>query len=157
MGDEVLKNTARLTAIGTLRNPVAEELRNIVGRFALGFTPVQHAVVDQMSQVSVGYPESPMNGPAQRSLHPAPGQRMAPIAGGPPFGAGDEPRFTLLASSSPAVAGVLSSFPKLLSPALGLPPAADGVWLIRPDGYVAATAPAADVSAISDVLTRMSV
>ena len=157
VGDEVLKNTARLTAIGTLRNPVAEELRNIVGRFALGFTPVQHAVVDQMSQVSVGYPESPMNGPGHRSLHPAPGQRMAPIAGGPPFGAGDEPRFTLLASSSPAVAGVLSSFPKLLSPALGLPPAADGVWLIRPDGYVAATAPAADVSAISDVLTRMSV
>ena len=28
VGDEVLKNTARLTAIGTLRNPIAEELRN---------------------------------------------------------------------------------------------------------------------------------
>jgi hypothetical protein len=29
----------------------------------LGFAPVRHAFADQMSQVSVGYPESPMNGP----------------------------------------------------------------------------------------------
>ena len=101
VGDEVLKNTARLTAIGTLNNPVAEELRNIVGRFALGLAPVQHALVDNMSQVSVGYPQSPMNGRGHSSFRPPPGQRAAPIAGAPPFGAGDEPRFTLLASSSP--------------------------------------------------------
>jgi 2-polyprenyl-6-methoxyphenol hydroxylase-like FAD-dependent oxidoreductase len=36
VGDEVLKNTSRLTTIGTLHNPIAEELRNIVGRVALG-------------------------------------------------------------------------------------------------------------------------
>ena len=156
VGDEVLKNTSRLTAIGTLHNPIAEELRNIVGRVALGLAPVQHAVVDNMSQVSVGYPESPMNGRGHGSFHPAPGQRMAPIAGRPPFGAGDTPRFTMLALPSPAVSGVLSSFPKLLNEALGPPPDADGVWLIRPDGYVAATAPAANLSSISDVLGRMS-
>ena len=77
---------------------------------------------------------------------------MAPIAGAPSFGAGDEPRFTLLASPSPAVAGLLASHPKLLNDTLGAPPDAKGVWLIRPDGYVAATAPAADLSSISDVL-----
>jgi 2-polyprenyl-6-methoxyphenol hydroxylase-like FAD-dependent oxidoreductase len=156
VGDEVLKNTSRLTAIGTLRNPIAEELRNIVGRVAFGLAPVQHAFADQMSQVSVGYPESPMNGPRHGSLHPRPGQRMAPIAGGSPFGAGDEPRFTLLASSSPAVTDLLASYPKLLNGALVAPPTPDGVWLIRPDGYVAATAPAADLSSISDVLRRIS-
>jgi hypothetical protein len=155
VGDEVLKNTSRLTAIGTLHNPVAEELRNLVGRIALGFAPVRHAVVDQMSQVSVGYPESPMNGPAHGSFHPAPGQRMAPIAGRPSFGAGDAPRFTLLALPAPAVASLLESFPQLLSSTLGTPPDAKGVWLIRPDGYVAATAPAADLSSISDVLRRI--
>jgi 2-polyprenyl-6-methoxyphenol hydroxylase-like FAD-dependent oxidoreductase len=156
VGDEVLKNTARLTAIGTLRNPIAEELRNIVGRVALGLTPVQHALADQMSQVSVGYPESPMNGPRHGSLRPAPGQRMTPIAGSPAFGAGDEPRFTLLTSSSPAVTDLLAFYPKLLNAALGKPPTPDGVWLIRPDGYVAATAAAADLSGISDVLRRIS-
>jgi FAD binding domain len=156
VGDEVLKNTSRLTAIGTLRNPIAEELRNIVGRVAFGLAPVQHAFADQMSQVSVGYPESPMNGPRRGSLHPRPGQRMAPIAGGSPFGAGDHPRFTLLASSSPAVTDLLASYPKLLNAALVAPPTPDGVWLIRPDGYVAATAPAVDLSSISDVLRRIS-
>ena len=156
VGDEVLKNTSRLTAIGTLRNPLAEELRNLVGRFALGFAPVQHAVVDQMSQVSVGYPESPMNGRGHGSFHPAPGHRMAPVAGAPPFGSGAEPHFTLLALSSPEVAKLLASYPKLLTDALGAPPDPTGVWLIRPDGYVAATAPTLDLSSISDVLTRMS-
>jgi 2-polyprenyl-6-methoxyphenol hydroxylase-like FAD-dependent oxidoreductase len=155
VGDEVLKATARLTAIGTLSNPIAEELRNIVGRVAFGLAPVQHAFADQLSQVSVGYPESPMNGPAHRSLHPAPGQRMAPIAGSPPFGAGNEPRFTLLASASPALADVLASYPELLNDTLDTPPASDGVWLIRPDGYVAATTPVGDLSSISDVLRRM--
>ena len=156
VGDEVLKNTSRLTAIGTLHNPVAEELRNLVGRFALGFSPVRHALVDNMSQVSVGYPQSPMNGRGHGSFHPAPGHRMAPLAAAPPFGSGAEPRFTLLASSSPAVEGLLASYPKLLNDALARPPDANGVWLIRPDGYVAATAPAADLSAVSDVLSRMS-
>jgi 2-polyprenyl-6-methoxyphenol hydroxylase-like FAD-dependent oxidoreductase len=154
VGDEVLKDTARLTTIGTLSNPLAEELRNIVGRFALGFAPVQHAVVDKMSQVSVGYPKSPMN-KGGGSFQPSPGHRMAPIAGAPPFGSGDKPRFTLLASSSPAVADLQSYFPELLNSALGTPPATDGVWLIRPDGYVAATAPVGDLSSISDVLKRM--
>jgi 2-polyprenyl-6-methoxyphenol hydroxylase-like FAD-dependent oxidoreductase len=72
VGDEILKNTSRLTAVGTLNNPVAEELRNIVGRFALGLAPVQHALVHNMSQVSVGYPQSPMNGRAHSSFPPRP-------------------------------------------------------------------------------------
>ena len=80
---------------------------------------------------------------------------MAPIAGAP-FGAGNEPRFTLLASASPAAAKLLASYPKLLNDALGTPASPGGVWLIRPDGYVAATAPAADLSSVSDVLQRMS-
>ena len=129
VGDEVLKNTARFTAIGTFRNPIAEELRNIIGHIAFGFAPVHHAFVDQMSQVSVGYPRSPMNGRGHRSLHPAPGQRMAPIAGAPPFGAGNEPHFTLLASSSPAVDGLCRHSPGFSMPRWE-PPDANGVWLI---------------------------
>jgi hypothetical protein len=156
VGDEVLKATARLTAVGTLSNPIAEDLRNLVGHIAFGFAPVRHAFVDHLSQVSVGYPESPMNGLGHHSLHPAPGQRMAPIAGSPPFGAGDKPRFTLLASSSPDVVEFLATYPGLLSDTLGTSPSPDGVWLIRPDGYVAATAPSGDLTAVSDVLQRMS-
>ena len=116
-----------MTTIGPLSNPVAEEgFANIVGRFALGFAPVRHAMVDQMSQVSVGYPESPMNGPGEglvssdaRPPHGADRRK-------PPFGSGAVPRFTLLASSSPAVADVLTAYPRLLNDALGAPPDANG-------------------------------
>ncbi|HEV7480926.1 MAG TPA: monooxygenase, partial [Roseiarcus sp.] len=76
--------------------------------------------------------------------------------GSPPFGAGDKPRFTLLASSSPDVVEFLATYPGLLSDTLGTSPSPDGVWLIRPDGYVAATAPSGDLTAVSDVLQRMS-
>jgi len=56
-------------------------------------------------------------------------------------------------AATEASAGSLFNFPLSLP---GAPPAPDGVWLIRPDGYVAATAPGADLSSISDVLRRMS-
>jgi len=55
--------------------------------------------------------------------------------------------------STEVTALLLSSFPKLLNAALGPPPDANGAWLIRPDGYVAA----AHLSSISDVLRRMSI
>jgi hypothetical protein len=119
VGDEVLEETARLTAVGTLSNPIAEDLRNFVGQIALGFAPVRNAFADQISQVSVGHPKSPMNGGEHRSLHPAPRQRMAPIAGSPPFNAGNVPRFTILASPSLDVTEVLGTYPGLLSDKLG--------------------------------------
>jgi 2-polyprenyl-6-methoxyphenol hydroxylase-like FAD-dependent oxidoreductase len=52
VGEDVLKSSARLTAVGTLRNPIAEEVRNVVAHFALGLASVKHAVVDKMTQVS---------------------------------------------------------------------------------------------------------
>ena len=67
------------------------------------------------------------------------------LLAGRPSARGIRRGFTMLARPSPAVSGVLSSFPKLLNEAPGPPPDADGVWLIRPDGYVAATAPAANL------------
>jgi hypothetical protein len=153
VGDQVLKNTERLTAIGALRNPIAEELRNIVGRVTLGLAPVQHAFAEQMSQVSVGYPDSAMNGPPHPSRRPTPGQRVAPIATRPSFGAGDEPRFTLLAPPSAAVTDLLASYPKILEDVVGAP---DGVWLIRPDGLRCSRSGGQKLNAVSDVLRRIS-
>jgi hypothetical protein len=157
VGDEVLKNTARLTTIGTLRNPVAEDLRNIVGRVAFGLATVRRAFADRMSQVSVGYPESPMNAGGHSSFRPTLASAWRRSPGSRHSAQATSRASTLLASPSPAVAGALSSFPKLLNAALGPPPDANGVWLIRPDGYVAATAPASDLSSISDVLRRIGV
>jgi len=156
IGEEVLKSSARLTAVGTLRNPLAEELRNIVGRFALGLAPVKHALADKLSQVSVGYPNSPLN---QGSFHghgPKPGERVEPVAGEIPFGTGDVPRFALLARPSRTVADLVSKFPALLESEVRSPPDSSGVWLVRPDGYTAAVSSAENLEPISQLLERIS-
>jgi 2-polyprenyl-6-methoxyphenol hydroxylase-like FAD-dependent oxidoreductase len=43
IGDEVLKSAAMLTTVWTMKNPVAQTLRNLVGHIMLGLSPVQHA------------------------------------------------------------------------------------------------------------------
>ena len=86
VGDEVLKAAGRLTAIGTMRNPVAQTVRNLVGHVMLGLSPVQHAFADTMTEVTIGYPKSPLNGPSLGGAGPKPGERVVPIAGQVPVG-----------------------------------------------------------------------
>jgi hypothetical protein len=156
IGEEVLKSSARLTAVGTLSNPLAEELRNIVGRFAFGLASVQRAFADKLSQVSVGYPDSPLNEGSFHGHGPKPGERVVPVAGEAPFGAGDLPRFALLAQPSRAVSELAARFPALLEIDVRPPADSSGVWLVRPDGYVAAVSSAANLGPISQLLERIS-
>jgi hypothetical protein len=127
-----------------------------VGRFALGIAPVRHAFANQMTQVSVGYPRSPLNGPASASHGPKPGERVEPAAGETPFGAGDTARFALLAAPSRAASDLIAEFPQLLESATRTPPDANSAWLVRPDGYVSAVASAGDLGSISSVLRQIS-
>ena len=91
VGDKVLKSAGRLTAVGTMKNPVAQAVRNLVGHLVFGLAPVQHAFADNMTEVTIGYPESPLNGPAQGGSGPKPGDRVVPGAGLVPVGSGSIP------------------------------------------------------------------
>ena len=86
VGDEVLKAAGDLTTVGTLRNPVAQTLRNLVGHVMMGLSPVRHAIADTMTEVAIGYPESPLNGPSLGKEGPRPGERVVPAAGQAPVG-----------------------------------------------------------------------
>jgi hypothetical protein len=79
VGDEVLNAAARLTTVGTMRNPVAQTLRNLVGHVMLGLTPVQHAFADTVTEVAIGYPDT--NGLKGCSI-PTSGRRSARAAFG---------------------------------------------------------------------------
>jgi len=104
-----------------------------------------------MTEVSIGYPESPLNGPALRgAAGPNPGERVVPATGQSPIGSGDTPRFALLAERSEAVTKLLGRFEALLDPELRPAFSADGLSLVRPDGYVACSA--SSVSEIADYL-----
>ena len=74
VGDHVLESAGRLTAVATMRNPIAQKVRNLVGHLMLGVGVVQHAFADNLTQVSIGYPRSPLNGPALGGSGPKPGE-----------------------------------------------------------------------------------
>ena len=136
-----------------MHNPVAQTVRNIVGHAMLGLVPVQHALAATMSEVTIlAIQKSPLNGPAL-GKGPKPGERIAPIAGQTPVGSGSAPQFALFAAESPAIVELVKKFESLLDPEVRPPLAPDGIWLVRPDGYIACAAN--DPSAISDYLARL--
>jgi hypothetical protein len=113
---------------------------------------VQHAIASNMSEDTIGYPKSLLNGPSLgHGLKP--GERVPPVAGQKPVGLGDTPRFALFAASSPDVIELVKKFDGLLDPDIRSPLVQDGIWLVRPDGYVACSAK--EASTISDYLGRI--
>jgi hypothetical protein len=155
VGDEVLKSAGRLTTIGTLRNPILQSVRNVVGHAMLGLAPVQRAFADNMSELSINYRNSPLNGTGHAQDGPKPGQRVAPTEGRKPVGSGSTPRFALMAAPSPEVSQLLARFSKVLDPELRLPNRCDGNWLVRPDGYVACSSTKAQD--IAQYLTELAI
>jgi 2-polyprenyl-6-methoxyphenol hydroxylase-like FAD-dependent oxidoreductase len=151
VGEHVLADARRLTVVGTMRNPLAQSIRNIVGHLVLGLTPVDHAAADTMSEVSVCYPHSPLNGPAL-SAGPKPGTRLVPIVGQAPPGSGTRPRFALFAPSTPATAALIEEFSPVLDRELRPPIRQQALWLVRPDGYVACAAAIGEETVIARYL-----
>ena len=157
VGDEVLKEAARLTAVGTLKNSTLQGCRNLVSHFMLGFRAVQKEFADSMTEVAIGYPHSPLNAHSGNGHGgPRPGER-APIRDGDPLvGAGNSPRFALFANDTPASRTLRSKYFDLLESSPRSPYANKGIWLVRPDGYVALAAKEDDVREVDAYLANLS-
>jgi 2-polyprenyl-6-methoxyphenol hydroxylase-like FAD-dependent oxidoreductase len=134
VGALVIAASGRMTRIGTLADHTLQHVRDFVAHILMGLSPVQRAITGLMAEVSIGYPESPLNGPSQGEAKA--GARVPPVAGGTPFGAGDTPLFTACGGSG--AAELAARFPRLVAAA----PRASGdgafLSLVRPDGYLAA-------------------
>ena len=141
----VLEATGRATKMALIKGEAKQSIRNHVASLVFGFAPVQHVMANMLSEVAVGYPDSPLNASCD-FVHggPAPGKR-APIRGGESsVGAGSSPRFALFAAENDAHAGILNEFAEILEPKLRTPYDSEGLWLVRPDGYVALRARGGD-------------
>ncbi|MFZ1425791.1 MAG: FAD-dependent monooxygenase [Geminicoccaceae bacterium] len=92
VGALVIAASGRMTRIGTLADHTLQHVRDFVAHILMGFSPVQRAITGLMAEVSIGYPDSPLNGPSQGDAKA--GARVPPVAGETPFGAGDTPLFT---------------------------------------------------------------
>ena len=134
VGATVLRNATRLTAVGTLANPVAQAARNMAVRVLFGFPAVREGMATTMSETAIGYPDSPL------SQGEGAGRRWAPEHhDGPAPGAGDAPRFVLYGADAARGAALLAAFPDVVEPRLRRPPAGPPLVLVRPDGYVGFT------------------
>jgi hypothetical protein len=122
-----------------------------------GLSPVRQAMANKLAELSVGYPDSPLTVPGPHGLAPAAGQRAPFTDTTHPVGSGPVPRFALFAPSAPAGAELLARYPQLLEPKIRAPYAEHGIWLVRPDGYVATVARGDHWSAIDDYLQRVVV
>ncbi len=153
---QVTGTIARLTAAANVRNQPIQTIRNLLGGALLGLLPTRRMVADSLAEISGGYAHSPLNGPEERAFPgPGPGDRMPPVKGEVPVGAGDMPYFALYADPSPEISQLLQAHADLLEPKLRAPLSLHCVWLVRPDGYVAAVSLDLDVRLIADYLANL--
>src|SRR6202012_4419080 len=115
VGDEVLKSAGHLTTVGTLKNPILQSLRNRGVHVLFGLSAVRQTFADSMTEMSIGYPNSPLNGKIHRgNSAPKPGERVMLVNDENPLGAGLRPLFALFAEQSPGTTKLLAQFPDLL-------------------------------------------
>ncbi|MGA8036495.1 MAG: FAD-dependent monooxygenase [Candidatus Acidiferrales bacterium] len=139
----VLEATGKATAAAVLRGGVAQSIRNQLASLALGFAPVQRKIADALSEVAVAYHESPLSvDSAHVHNGPRAGDR-APIRGGDvPVGAGRTPKFAVFGDDGEAGRSSLASYATFVETTPRAPYLAGGLWVVRPDGYVALAAKA---------------
>lgn len=153
VAERVVANLGRAATAATVRNPTLQFARNLLGNIYFGFAPARRQVAESLSEVSFSYDHSPINGVEDHALPaPAPGQRVALPPGQPPFGAGPVPRFALLADPAAKLEALRHEFAALLEPELRPTLSPRCIWLVRPDGYVAAMAMREDLHIIEDYL-----
>jgi hypothetical protein len=132
----VLKNAGRVTEVAVLRGEVKQSIRNHIASLVFGLAPVRHAMADAMTELSIGYPDSLLNGPSSHTHGgPKAGERAPVRADERPVGAGDTPKFAVFAED--ADAALVARYGSLLEAEVRKPFHDGGLWLVRPDGYVA--------------------
>ena len=140
VGDAVLKSSGRLTKIATLKNPVLQALRNFAAHHLLGMSAVQQLIGSAVTELSVHYPDSPLNGPAAAS-GPRPGQRFITADTQQAVQPSMDGRFTLYGSKNQIPAQTLLPFDRLVGPEIQHNDGTEICYLVRPDGYIACATP----------------
>jgi 2-polyprenyl-6-methoxyphenol hydroxylase-like FAD-dependent oxidoreductase len=139
IADGVLKAAGRGTEVALMRGEFKQSIRNHITSFIFGLSPVKKKMADVLTEVSIGYPQSPLNGGCEYSGGgPKEGERAPVDVNHACVGAGDTPRFALYANEDDdRGAALIAKYSDLLEPSLRAPFETDGLWLVRPDGYVA--------------------
>lgn len=148
IGDQVLRDTARLTEVAMVRNPWLQEVRNLVASTLMGHVAaIRQRMVDALSEVDLHYPHSPLTrSPHGAARRPAGGERAvdvpldttapSPVRLNDILGRGC---FAVLSVGVAPVAVPATLATLAVAAHCEAHPAYDPghAYLIRPDGYVA--------------------
>ncbi|AQU89175.1 monooxygenase [Komagataeibacter nataicola] len=151
---QILSDSSRMTRIVLLGSHLAQRVRNFIVKQGFRIPLMRRAIASRLSGILIDYPDSPLNMGSARGLHgPGPGQRLIARQGS---GQGNMPRFILAARDSAEARAIMARHASLLTPEMCLPPDENGIWLVRPDGYVAAVAKSKNWTVIDMALNRMA-
>ena len=122
-----------------MRGEFKRSVRNRMTSLIFSLSPVKKKMADVLTELSIGYPSSPLNGGGEYAGGgPKEGQRAPIDAAQPSVGAGDTPLFVLYADDGDGErSALIAKYSNVLEPSLRAPFERDGLWLVRPDGYVA--------------------
>ena len=139
IADDVLKGAGRITEVALMRGDFKQAIRNHVTSFIFGLSPARKKLANVLTELSIGYPKSPLNGNGGYTGDgPKEGERAPVDTALACVGAGDAPRFALYADGgNGGWAELIAKYSQLLEPQLREPFDRSGLWLVRPDGYVA--------------------
>ena len=151
----LLEFTGKATQASVMRGGVRQYIRNHVASLVLGFAPVRHEMTNLLSEITVGYSESPLNANT-RQAHDGlkPGKRAPIRRNERPVGCGDTPRFALFAESGNMPASLMQKYSGLLETSPRTPFSPDDLSLVRPDGYVALSTKRGDWNAVETYLDQ---
>lgn len=152
----LLEFTGKATAISVMQGGVKQAIRNHVASLILGFAPVTHTMANVLSEVAIGYTESPLN--AGREHGGLKAGKRAPIRETEtPVGAGDRPRFAIFADASGMPVDMMQSLGGLMESAPRAPLAGDSICVVRPDGYIALATKSGDWNSVQAYLSQFLV
>ncbi len=164
VGKQVLADAGRLTALAVMRNRAAQTVRNHVASLVFGFAAVDQMMARKLTELAIGYPKSPLARAFDVPKHgPRAGERapVQDVGAAAPAGAGARPRFALHAPERAQTIAFIREFQDVMEPKQRQPFDDDVATLVRPDGYVAATAKHDDLVGLSSwmrtILSRPSV
>jgi len=141
VGDQVLASAGRLTALAILKGGIKQSIRNHIASLVFGLAPIRNLAANALTEVSIGYPESPLSA---QGTHvpggPGAGERAPIRQDESPVGAGNTPLFALFAEPGEESSRLIARYPNLLERRPRKPFQQNGLWLVRPDGYIALVA-----------------
>jgi hypothetical protein len=137
---EMIAETGKLTATMTTKNPLLQSVRNTALHLLLGLPAVRGALAARLSEIEIGYPDSPLSRESPSPLpRPHAGERAA-LPEPEASTSRTAPRFTLFAEATDAARHFVSEWASIVESQIGEPFALGTAWLVRPDGYVGTAA-----------------